>query len=63
MKALLRRLCVLVCVGALLITPTFALSVEDALGILEQSYVNELPPDTYRAESLDALFSAVGDPY
>lgn len=63
MKALLRRLCALVCVGALLITPTFALSVEDALGILEQSYVNELPPDTYRAESLDALFSAVGDPY
>lgn len=63
MKALLRRLCVLVCVGALLITPTFALSVEDALGILEQSYVNELSPDTYRAESLDALFSAVGDPY
>ena len=63
MKALLRRLCVLVCVGALIITPTFALSVEDALGILEQSYVNELPPDTYRAESLDALFSAVGDPY
>lgn len=63
MEALLRRLCVLVCVGALLITPTFALSVEDALGILEQSYVNELPPDTYRAESLDALFSAVGDPY
>lgn len=63
MKALLRRLCVLVCVGALLITPTFALSVEDALGILEQSYVNELPPDTFRAESLDALFSAVGDPY
>ena len=63
MKALLRRLCVLVCVGALLITPTFALSVEDALGILEQSYVNELPPATYRAESLDALFSAVGDPY
>lgn len=63
MKALLRRLYVLVCVGALLITPTFALSVEDAQGILEQSYVNELPPDTYRAESLDALFSAVGDPY
>lgn len=63
MKSLLRRLCVLVCVGALLITPTFALSVEDALGILEQSYVNELPPDTFRAESLDALFSAVGDPY
>lgn len=63
MKRLLRRLCATACVCAMLVTSAAALSVEDALALLDQSYVNELPPDTYRAESLDALFSAVGDPY
>ena len=63
MKRLLRRLCAVVCICAMLVTSAAALSIEDALALLEQSYVNELPPDAYRAESLDALFSAVGDPY
>lgn len=63
MKALLRRLCALVCVGALLITPTFALSVEDALDLLERSYVNEIPSKAYEAETLDELFAIIADPY
>lgn len=63
MKKILCRLCAAVCVCAMLVTSAAALSVEDALDLLEQSYVNELPPDAYRAESLDALFSAIGDPY
>lgn len=63
MKALLRRLCALMCIGAMLITPTFALSVEDALNLLERSYVNEIPSKAYDAETLDELFAIIADPY
>ena len=63
MKASVRRLCALVCICAVLITPTFALSVEDALNLLEQSYVNEIPSKAYDAETLDDLFAIVADPY
>lgn len=63
MKRLLRRLCAVVCICAMLVTSAAALSVEDALALLEENYVNELPATAYQAKTLDALFSAVGDPY
>lgn len=63
MKAFLRRLCALLCICTALITPTFALSVEDALDLLEQSYVNEIPSKAYDAETLDELFTIIADPY
>lgn len=63
MKRLLRRLCAAACVCSMLVTSAAALSVEDALTLLEENYVNELPTAAYQAKTLDALFSAVGDPY
>ena len=63
MKRLLRRLCAAACICAMLVTSAAALSVEDALTLLEERYVNELPAAAYQAKTLDALFSAVGDPY
>lgn len=63
MKRLLRRLCAAACICAMLVTFAAALSVEDALTLLEEHYVNELPAAAYQAKTLDALFSAVGDPY
>lgn len=63
MKRLLRRLCAAFGICAMLITSAAALSVEDALTLLEQHYVNELPAAAYQAKTLDELFSAIGDPY
>ena len=63
MKKILRRLCAILCVCAMLVTSAAALSVEDALTLLEERYVNELPASAYQAKTLDALFSAIGDPY
>ena len=63
MKRLLRRLCAAFCICAMLVTSAAALSVEDALTLLEERYVNELPAAAYQAKTLDALFAAVGDPY
>ena len=63
MKKLLRRLCSVLCVTAMLITSASALSVEQAISLLEARYVNEIPAAAYQAKTLDALFSAVGDPY
>ena len=60
---LLRRLMATVCVLALLVTSAAALSVEDARTLLEETYVDALPPETYEAETLEELFLAVGDPY
>ena len=63
MKRLLRRACAVVCVCAMLVTSAAALSVEDALTVLKENYVNELPATAQQAKTLDELFSAVGDPY
>ena len=63
MKKMLRGLCAAMCVCAMLVTSAAALSVEDALTLLKERYVNELPASAYQAKTLDALFSAVGDPY
>ena len=63
MKRLLYRLCAAMCVCAMLVTSAAALSVEDALSLLEEDYINKLPAAAYEATTLDALFSAIGDPY
>ena len=63
MKKTLCRLCAIVCVCAMLVTSAAALSVEDALTILEENYVNELPAAAYQSKTLNELFSAIGDPY
>jgi len=63
MKKMLHRLVATLCVLALCLTSASALSVEDALRLLEENYVGELPPAAYEATTLDELMDAVGDPY
>ena len=62
-KRFLRRLTAAWAVLALLVSSAAALSVEDARALLEENYVDALPPEAYEAESLEELFLAVGDPY
>jgi C-terminal peptidase prc len=63
MKALTRRVTALLCTLTLCLTCADALSVEQAIGLLEEHYIDPLPAAAYEADTLDALFSAVGDPY
>ena len=63
MKKRFRRLAAALCALALCLTSANALSVEQALSLLEENYVDPLPAAAYRAETLDALFDVVGDPY
>ena len=63
MKRITRRLCAVLCALALCLTSVSALSVEDALHLLEENYVDPLPAAAYEAKTLDELFAAVGDPY
>lgn len=63
MKSIIRGLCALLCVLTLCLTPAGALSVGDAVTLLEETYVDELPSAAYTAETLDELFEIVGDPY
>lgn len=63
MKKHLRRLLAAICTAALLLTPAAALTVEQALTLLEDSYVDPLPAAAYEAETLDELFQIIGDPY
>jgi len=63
LKKKLRRFLAVVCVCAMLLTAASALTVEQAIELLEQHYVNELPEAVYEAQSLDEVFAIVGDPY
>lgn len=63
MKQCLRRLLAAVCAAALLTGTACALTVEEALGLLERYYVDPLPAAAYEAETLDEVFSAIGDSY
>lgn len=63
MKRLFTRLLAACCAAALLVTPALALSVEEAVTLLEAHYVDTLPDEAYAARTLDELFAALGDPY
>ena len=63
MKKLIYRLCVGLCICTMLVTPASALSVREALDILEAKYVNEIPAAAYQAKTLEELFPTLGDPY
>lgn len=63
MKCHMRRLLAAVCTAALLVGSAGALTTQQAVELLEQHYVNKLPAAAYEAETLDQLFSAIGDPY
>lgn len=63
MKRLTRILAAVILVLAMLLSTASALTVDEALGILETYYLKELPEEAYEAESLGELFALLGDPY
>lgn len=63
MKHLVRRLVAAVCTAGLLVSAASALTVQQAVELLEDYYVDTLPAAAYEAKTLDELFQAIGDPY
>lgn len=63
MKRMLCRLGAVLLALTMLVTGALALTVEEAIQLLEEQYIQELPPEAYEAETLDELFEALGDPY
>ena len=63
MKKILRRVGAVLLAATLLVTAASALTVEQAIELLEEGYLRELPAEAYEAGTLEELFRAVGDPY
>jgi len=63
MKRWIRRVLALVLMLCLLVSSASALTVEQALELLELYYVGEIPEEVYDAQDLDSLFDLLGDPY
>lgn len=63
MKKYLSRLLALLLALILLTAPASALTVDQALELLEELYYYEIPDEAYEAETLDELIRSLGDPY
>lgn len=63
MKKLIVRFACAVLALALLAAPASALTVPEALELLEERYYFDIPETAYEADSLDELFQQLGDPY
>ena len=63
MKKHLSRLLSLLLTLILLIAPASALSVSQALEILEGTYYYDIPDQAYQAETVEELIQLLGDPY
>ena len=63
MKKHLTRLFSLLLALVLLIAPASALTVDQALDLLEEYFYYEIPDEAYEAESMDELIRILGDPY
>ena len=63
MKKILNRLLAVICTAGLLLSAASALTVGQAVELLEDYYVDDLPSAAYQAETLEELFQAIGDPY
>lgn len=63
MKRIIRSLAAIVLVLTMLASTASALTVEQALELLESDYLRELPEEAYEAETLDELFQLLADPY
>ena len=63
MNRLFRRAGALVLVLCTLIAPARALTVHQAITLLEERYIDQRPPAAYQAETMDELIAALGDPY
>ena len=63
MEKYLSRLLAALLAVILLAVPASALTVEQALELLEETYYFGVPEEAYEAQSLDELFQILGDPY
>ena len=63
MKKYLSRLTALLLALVLLIAPASALTVDQALELLEELYYYDIPDEAYEAGTLDELMGLLGDPY
>ena len=63
MKKCFARFACAVLALALLAAPASALTVPEALELLEERYYFDIPESAYEAGSLDELFQQLGDPY
>ncbi len=63
MKQLFRRLTALALSALTLLIPVHAISVEQAIEILDEYYIDDLPDAAMQAQTLDELLAALGDPY
>lgn len=63
MKNILRRLGAVLLALTLLVTAASALTVEQALTLLEENYLRDIPEEAREAQSLEQLFDILGDPY
>ena len=60
-KRLFSLIAALLC-AVMLVLPASALTVPEALELLEQVYLREIPAEAYQAKSLEELFALLGDP-
>lgn len=63
MKKYLSRLLSALLALTLLVAPASALTVDQALELLEEAYYYDIPDAAYEADSLEELFQLLGDPY
>ena len=63
MKRLARIAIAVVLAVAMLVSTASALTVDQALELLEKEYLREIPVQAYEAETLEELFEILGDPY
>ena len=63
MKLLFRRLTALVLCALTFVVPVHALSIEQAVSLLDEYYIDDLPQAAAQAQTLDELITALGDPY
>ena len=61
-KHLIRFACALLAL-TMLAAPASALTVDQALELLEDHFYFDIPEEAYEADSLDELFQRLGDPY
>lgn len=63
MKRFIRSLAAAVLALTMVLSPASALTVEQAIGLLELNYIRDLPAEVYEAETVDQVFELLGDPY